>query len=98
MLRISRVDTRGQRRLIVEGKLIPPWTAELRTAYEDAKSDLEGRELVVDLKNLTIISREGEDLVIQLMIQGVQFRCGGLFARWLLRQLSDRARALKTRP
>ena len=98
MLRISRVDTRGQRRLIVEGKLIPPWTAELRTAYEDAKSDLEGRELVVDLKNLTIISREGEDLVIQLMNQGVQFRRGGLFARLLLRQLSDRARAVKTRP
>ena len=98
MLRISRVDTRGQRRLVVEGKLIPPWTAELRTAYEDAKSDLESRELVVDLKNLTIISREGEDLVIQLMNQGVQFRCGGLFARLLLRQLSDRARALKTRP
>lgn len=98
MLRISRVDTRGQRRLVVEGKLIPPWTAELRTAYEDAKSDLEGRELVVDLKNLTIISREGEDLVIQLMNQGVQFRRCGLFAKLLLRQLSDRARALKTRP
>lgn len=96
MLRISTIDTPSQRRLVVEGKLISPWTTELRTAFYNAKTDVGDRPLVVDLKNLAIISQEGEDLVTELMDQGVQFRCCGLFARLLLRQLSDRARALKT--
>jgi hypothetical protein len=95
MLRISIVDTRSQRRLVVEGKLVPPWTTELRTAYDNANTDLGSRELVVDLKNLTVISHEGEDLLAELMNQGAQFRCCGMFARLLLRQLSNRARAMK---
>ena len=95
MLRISISDTRSQRRLVVEGKLVPPWTTELRNTYHDAKTDLGGRELVVDLKNLTIISHEGEDLVAELISQGAQFRGCGLFARLLLRQLSARACPLK---
>jgi hypothetical protein len=95
MLRISIVDTRSQRRLVVEGKLVPPWTTELRTAYDNANTDLGSRELVVDLKNLTVISHEGEDLLAELMNQGAQFRCCGMFARLLLRQLSNRARTVK---
>jgi hypothetical protein len=95
MLRISTIDTPSRRRLVVEGKLIPPWATELRTAYNKAKTDLEGRDLVVDLKDLTIISQEGEDLVTELMKEGVKFQCCGLFARLLLRELADRVRALK---
>ena len=95
MLRISTIDTPSQRRLVVEGKLISPWTTELRTAYDDAKTDLDGRDLVVDLKNLTIISQEGEDLVTELMNEGVKFQCCGLFARLLLRQLAERVRAVR---
>jgi len=95
MLRISTIDTPSQRRLVVESKLISPWTTELRTAYDDAKTDLDGRDLVVDLKNLTIISQEGEDLVTELMNEGVKFQCCGLFARLLLRQLAERARAVR---
>jgi len=95
MLRISTIDTPSQRRLVVEGKLISPWMTELRTAYDQAKADLEGRDLVVDLKNLTIISQEGEDLVTELMNEGVKFQCCGLFARLLLRQLAERVRAVR---
>jgi hypothetical protein len=95
MLRVSIIDTTSQRTLVVEGKLIPPWTTELRTAYDNAKIDLNGRELVVDLKNLTTFSQAGEDLVTELIKEGVQFRGCGLYARLLLRHLSGRARALK---
>ncbi len=95
MLRISTIDRPSQRRLVVEGKLISPWTTELRTAYDQAKADLESRDLVVDLKNLTIISQEGEDLVTELMNEGGKFQCCGLFARLLLRQLAERARAVR---
>jgi hypothetical protein len=59
MLKISLVDGQRQRRLIVEGTLVAPWASELTTACERAKADLDGRELIVDLRSVTGISSEG---------------------------------------
>jgi len=56
MLRISAIEDHNEQRLVLEGKLIVPWTSEVRSACEKARQTLEGRELVVDLKNLTVIS------------------------------------------
>lgn len=67
MLRITVVDDASRRRLIVEGKLIAPWAAELATAYQTAKADLQNRKLIFDLRNLTAISSEGEDALLKLM-------------------------------
>lgn len=91
MLKISSIDTPRQRKLVLEGKLITPWTAELRTACENARENLGGRELVVDLKNLTVISQEAENLLAALMDEGVKFRSRSVFAKQVLRQLGGRA-------
>ena len=61
MLRISVIDSRTERRLVLEGKLIAPWVAELRTTWKAANGEIEGRTLVVDLGNVTVISQEGEN-------------------------------------
>ena len=53
MLKISLVDGQRERRLIVEGTLVAPWASELAIACEKARADLEGRELIVDLRGLT---------------------------------------------
>ena len=92
MLRISIIELRNERRLVLEGKLIAPWTTELRSACEKARENLKGRELVVDLRNLTVISPEGENLLVTLMNEGIKFRCCGVFTRQLLRELARRAR------
>jgi hypothetical protein len=55
MLKISVLHGRRQRRLILEGKLIPPWAAELKTTCDGARADLEGRDLVVERKQLTAV-------------------------------------------
>ena len=90
MLRISAVAGSSGQRLVLEGKLIAPWTTEVRIACEKARENLEGRELVVDLNNLTVISRQGEDLLAALMSEGVKFRCRGVFAKQVLRQIAHR--------
>ena len=77
----------------MEGKLITPWTAELRSACEKARENADGREIVVDLQNLTVISQEGENLITALMNEGIKFRSRGIFAKQVLRQLARRARA-----
>jgi len=94
MLKISVVESPRRRRLIVEGRLIAPWAAELATAYEMARANLHGRELIVDLRSLTGISSEGESVLLQLISQKVKFHCG-VFMKEVLRQLADRS---QTRP
>ena len=89
MLKITVVEDRRQRRLIVEGRLIAPWAAELMSAYESAKTDLEERELVVDLRSLTAISPEGEAVLLQLMREKARFLCG-LYMREVLKQLASK--------
>src|SRR5439155_24740551 len=50
-LTISVVESSKQRRLVVEGRVVAPWSDELKAACERAGSGLDGRELVIDLKN-----------------------------------------------
>lgn len=91
MLKITIIEGRTQRRLTVEGKLVGPWAAELKSAYEKAKADLRGRELLIDIKQLTGISQEGENVLLELMSDGIKFRSCGVFTKHVLKQLSWRA-------
>jgi hypothetical protein len=90
MLKISLVDGTGQLRMVVEGALVPPWVDELTTACAKARVDLQGRELIVDLRGLTAISPEGENVLRQLMMNKTKVQCG-VFIREVLRQLAGTA-------
>ena len=90
MLKITVADGRRQRRLIVEGRLIAPWAAELTSAYETAKTGLAERELAVDLRGLTAISQEGEAVLLHLMREKARFLCG-VYMREVLKQLASKA-------
>jgi hypothetical protein len=91
MLKITVVEDPHRRRVIVEGRLIAPWAAELTTAYQTARTDLQDRELIVDLRSLTAIGPGGEDVLLRLMREKVKFVCG-VYMKEVLRQLG-----LKTR-
>jgi hypothetical protein len=87
MLKISLVDSRRQRRMIVEGMLVLPWSDELAKECEKARAGLQGRELVVDLRGLTAISPDGEDVLLRLMRNKIKLQCG-VYMRELLGQLA----------
>jgi len=98
MLKISLVDNARQRRVIVEGKLITPWSTELRSACEKARADLGDRELVIEMKHVTTISQEGENVILELIDGGIRFRCHGVFSKHVVKELTRRAsRNLGTR-
>ena len=88
MLKISIFDAPNHRRLVVEGKLIAPWAAELRRAWRNATADLNGRELVIDVKCLTVITEDGENVLRELMKEGARFRSSGVFAKHVLKRLA----------
>ena len=88
MFKISVVDTRSQRRLVVEGTLLGPWVAELRTSWRNACQERGPRKLIVDLRNLTTISREGEEAIFDLIKEGAKFSCANVLTRHVLKQLA----------
>ena len=88
MFRISVVDTRSERRLVLEGTLLGPWVAELLTSWRNAWQERGGRKLIVDLSNLTTISREGEDAILDLIKEGAKFSCGNVLTKHVLKQLA----------
>jgi len=90
MLKISMVDTRGRRRVVVEGKLTGPWAAELKTVCGKLRADLGSRELMIDLKNVSDISAEGGEVLLQLMNEGVKVLCKGVFTTEYVRQLKEK--------
>jgi hypothetical protein len=92
MFKISIVETNGQRKLVLAGKLIPPWTSEVENAWKSAGHDLRGRKLVIDLTDVTVISPDGENTLFKLMKEGAHFSCGGVLVKHVIKQLARRCR------
>jgi hypothetical protein len=51
---------------MLEGRLIGPWVAELRSTCKDAAADLHGREPIVEMNDLSAISQEGENVLLEV--------------------------------
>ena len=93
MLKISINDSTRQRRVVLRGKLSAPWVAELRTVCSQAKEELDGRELVIDIGDLLAISQEGENALVQLINDGAKFSCHGVVTSYVLQQLARQAKS-----
>jgi hypothetical protein len=91
-MKISVVESQTRLRLVIEGKLVAPWTAELRRTWDSVRPQLRGRTPVIDLRSVTCISREGENALLDLMAEGVRFTCKGVFTRRVLEQLASQSR------
>jgi len=92
MFRISIVDAPGERTLVVEGTLINPWTTELQRVWHSVGQESKERKLLIDLRNVTVISQEGENILLELMSAGAKFSCCGVLTKHVLKQLAHRFR------
>jgi hypothetical protein len=88
MLKIRVLETPKHRRLVIEGKLIPPWTSELASVWREATERLNGRELVVDVKWLTAINEGRENVLSELMKEAATFRSSGVFTKHVVKALA----------
>jgi len=69
-----------------------PWATELRKECRRAAEDLRGRELVIELRNVTCISEDGQNVLLELMKEGVRFRTSGVFTKHVMKQLARKIR------
>jgi len=92
MFKLSILETNSKRKLVLEGKLISPWSDEVESAWRHAREHLEGRKLIVDLTNVTLIGHDGENTLLKLMRDGARFTGCGVLTKHLLKQLARRCR------
>jgi len=94
MLRVTIEETRNRRRIILEGSLVQPWLEELKKACAAAsKEPSQARYFVIDLNNVTAISKEGEEVLSDLMRKGAKFTSAGVLTKYLLKRLAFKYRA-----
>jgi hypothetical protein len=92
MFKISVVENDGQRKLVLEGTLVHPWTAEVEEAWRGVLRGASDRKPIIDLANVTAISRDGEETLFKLMSEGARFRCVDVFTKDVLKRLAKKIR------
>ena len=90
MLRISTTETDTDVLLVLEGKLIAPWTDEVKRVVEGKGNGINRPKLTIDVKEVTEISADGEEALLYCLSHGAKFQGGGVYMRQVLRQLARR--------
>jgi hypothetical protein len=97
MFRITVAETATEQRWTLEGRLVGPWVAELRTSWKNRHRAQNGRTCIVDLSAVTFIDREGQKLLRAMSKEGPQFIATGIYIKHVVDQLkpSDKRGLLK---
>jgi anti-anti-sigma regulatory factor len=98
MLKITNSATVNEDRWILCGKLAGPWVGELRSNWDQVRDRLRGRRYVIDLSDVTVIDKSGEELLAELRDEGAEFVARGLYTRHLLENLRSKVEQQIPRP
>ena len=90
MLKITTIKTDQRCRLLLEGEIVPPWVAELQREWNEVRVSAADLELIVDLRSVITISQEGQDVLRDMMSNGVRFVCRGVLNKYVIQQLARR--------
>lgn len=93
MFKITAIEAQGQQTLVLEGKLVDPWLAELERTWNEMRCRGDSK-MVIDLKDVTAISERGEVLLRQMMAEGAKFNCcRGVLTRHVVQRSVDWCKA-----
>ena len=91
MLRITKIDTPSEQKLILEGRLTEPWIADLGSHWEETRHAHPERRIVVDLSGVMRIDRAGEGAIALMKTEGAGFLARGIRMKHLLEGLEVEA-------
>lgn len=75
MLKITETEIGSRTTLILEGKLVGPWVAELEKTWADIQQARGPENVFVDLMDVTLISERGQELLRRMLAAGTTFNC-----------------------
>jgi anti-anti-sigma regulatory factor len=88
VLKITVTETPGERRWVVQGRLVGPWVSELRATWRRWGSR-DKRTCIIDLNDVTFIDKSGERLLRAMSKKGAQLITSGVYIKHLLEQLKN---------
>src|SRR5437868_13485884 len=91
MLKISKIDTETEQRLILEGRLANPWIADLDSHWKETRHAHPERDFIVDLTGVVRINNAGESALALLKADGARFLASGIRMRHLVQTLEPTA-------
>jgi anti-anti-sigma regulatory factor len=87
MLRITKLDTPSEQKLILEGRLTEPWIGDLSSHWEETRRAHPERKFVVDLRGVMRIDSAGEGVLALMKTEGAGFLASGIRMKQLVKDL-----------
>ena len=87
MLRITKIDTPSDQKLILEGRLTQPWIADLSSHWKETRRAHPERRFVVDLTGVMRIDSSGESVLALMNSAGAEFLASGIRVTHLVKDL-----------
>jgi anti-anti-sigma regulatory factor len=92
MLRITVVESPAGEKWILQGQLTGDFASELIANWRVSLDRCSDRPRVVDLSEVTLIDKSGQEVLLAMMCQRATFIATGLYTRHLLEELQARSR------
>jgi len=90
VLKITITDSADEQRWSLQGQLVGQWATELESTWREAHHPVGERRCIVDLIEVTLIDRNGEAILAEIMSQGAEFISGDVYTEHLLRNLRNK--------
>ena len=92
MLKITNTDLPNQQRWSLQGQLVGEWAAELKSTWKEQRHAGDKRRCIVDLTEVTLIDRNGEAVLAEMMSQGAESIASDVYTKHLLRNIRSELR------
>ena len=90
MLRITVKEKGSEQRWTLQGRLTKECVAELVSNWREARGRPSAGNRIVDLNEITVIDKSGEEVLSMMIGEGATFVATGLYTRHLLKALHER--------
>ena len=93
MLRITVEESPAEEKWILQGQLTGDFASELRANWRVSLDRCSDRSRVVDLSDVTVIDKSGEEILLEMIHQRARFVATGIYTRHLLKELHARIKS-----
>ena len=90
MLRITVKERASEQRWILQGRLTKEYVDELVCSWRATCTGRAAGNRIVDLNEITVIDRSGEEVLSMMISEGTKFVATGLYTKHLLEALRIR--------
>ncbi len=87
MLRITLVRESESPVMKLEGNLSGPWVDEVEHAWHEVSHDRPAKPVVVELSDVTFVSREGRKLLKSMLREGADLQSRSLMTQFLVGEI-----------